>query len=55
MSQASYNMLKAAEHGDTNKVIQYFTEKGVDKNTRNNYGVRLVNFIQQLTLLLLLL
>lgn len=54
MSEASYNMIKAAEAGDTDKVIHYFTAKGVDKNTRNNYGVRLVNFIKQLTLLLLL-
>ena len=42
MSQASYNMLKAAEIGDTEKVLNYFNHKGIDKFTRNNYGVRLV-------------
>ena len=40
MSQASYMMLKAAEDGDTEKVINYITVKHVDKRTRNNFGVR---------------
>jgi hypothetical protein len=36
-------MLKAAEDGDTDKVINYLTVRHVDKRTRNNYGVRWVD------------
>jgi hypothetical protein len=51
MSEASYMMLKAAEGGDTDKVINYITVKHVDKRTRNNYGVRWVDSYHQYLLL----
>ena len=51
MSEASYMMLKAAEGGDTDKVINYITVKHVDKRTRNNYGVRWVDSYDQYLLL----
>jgi len=37
-------MLKAAEDGDTDKVINYLKVKHVDKRTRNNYGVSAIIF-----------
>jgi hypothetical protein len=40
ISHSSHLMLKAAENGDTNTVIDYITRTGVPINVKNNYGVR---------------
>ncbi len=36
----AYEMLKAAEKGETDKVLQLIKEKGVLITTKNNFGVR---------------
>jgi amino acid permease len=40
ISHSSHMMLKAAENGDTNTVIDYIKRTGVPINVKNNYGVR---------------
>jgi hypothetical protein len=40
ISHASHLMLKAAEDGDTEKVIDYVKNVGVPINVKNNFGVR---------------
>ena len=42
ISHASHQMLKAAENGDTETVINYITKTGVPLTVKNNYGVRFV-------------
>lgn len=39
-SHAAFLMLKAAESGDTDTVIDLIINKRVVINTKNNYGVR---------------
>ncbi len=39
-SKFAYEMLKAAEKGETDKVMEMINEKGVFITTKNNYGVR---------------
>lgn len=36
----AYEMLKAAENGNVEKVLELINEKGVTLDTKNNYGVR---------------
>ena len=40
ISHSSHMMLKAAEKGDLETVINYVTKTGVPINVKNNYGVR---------------
>lgn len=40
----AYEMLKAAERGETDRVIQLIKDHGVFITTKNNYGVRYIKF-----------
>eukprot|EP00428_Durinskia_dybowskii_P065195 CAMPEP_0170373308 /NCGR_PEP_ID=MMETSP0117_2-20130122/10003_1 /TAXON_ID=400756 /ORGANISM="Durinskia baltica, Strain CSIRO CS-38" /LENGTH=280 /DNA_ID=CAMNT_0010628197 /DNA_START=100 /DNA_END=942 /DNA_ORIENTATION=+ len=44
ISHASHQMLKAAENGDTETVINYITKTGVPLTVKNNYGVSAIIF-----------
>jgi hypothetical protein len=39
-SRDDYEMLKAAQNGETERVIDLITNHGVFLTTKNNYGVR---------------